>query len=95
MSRIMRSAYDLGSLVIQHAEDYELAENGTVNDGIISTKLGLQGITDLAEKVIIERDLTLLEDLNCRYHIAQISSSKSVEVIKYKKMKLILLQECQ
>ena len=85
MSRIMRSAYDLGSLVIQHAEDYELAENGTVNDGIISTKLGLQGITDLAEKVIIERDLTLLEDLNCRYHIAQISSSKSVEVIKYKK----------
>ena len=59
MSRIMRSAYDLGSLVIQHAEDYELAENGTVNDGIISTKLGLQGITDLAEKVIIERDLTL------------------------------------
>ena len=85
MSRIMRSAYDLGSLVIQHAEDYELAENGTVNDGIISTKLGLQGITDLAEKVIIERDLTLLEDLNCRYHIAQISSSKSVDVIKYKK----------
>ena len=85
MSRIMRSAYDLGSLVIQHAEDYELAENGTVNDGIISTKLGLQGITDLAEKVIIERDLTLLEDLNCRYHIAQISSSKSVDVVKFKK----------
>ena len=85
MSRIMRSAYDLGSLIIQHAEDYHLAENGTVNDGIIATKLGLQGITDLAEKVIIERDLSLLEDFNCRYHIAQISSSKSVEVIKHKK----------
>ena len=62
-----------------------MAENGTVNDGIISTKLGLQGITDLAEKVIIERDLTLLEDLNCRYHIAQISSEKSVEIIKNRK----------
>ena len=37
MSRIMRSAYDLGSLIIQHAEDYHLAENGTVNDGIIAT----------------------------------------------------------
>ena len=86
MSRIMRSAYDLGSLIIQHAEDYDLAENGTVNDGIIATKLGLQGITNLAEKVIIERDLSLLEDFNCRYHIAQISSSKSVEVIKYKKI---------
>ena len=85
MSRIMRSAFDLGSLVMQHAEDFELAEYGTVNDGIISTKLGLQGITDLAEKIIIERDLSLLEDFNCRYHISQISSSKSVDVINKKK----------
>ena len=85
MSRIMRSAFDLGSLIMQHAEDFELAEHGTVNDGIISTKLGLQGITDLAEKIIIERDLSLLEDFNCRYHISQISSSKSVDVISKKK----------
>ena len=85
MSRIMRSAFDLGSLVMQHAEDIDLAENGTVNDGIISTKLGLQGITELAEKIIIERDLSLLEDFNCRYHISQISSLKSVEVIKKRK----------
>ena len=85
MSRIMRSAFDLGSLVMQHAEDIDLAENGTVNDGIISTKLGLQGITELAEKIIIERDLSLLEDFNCRYHISQISSAKSIEVIKKRK----------
>ena len=85
MSRIMRSAYDQNALIMQHAEDFELAENGTVNDGIISTKLGLQGITDLAEKIIIERDLTLLEDFNCRYHISQISSSKSLSVIDRKK----------
>ncbi len=85
MSRIMRSAFDLDSLVMQHAEDIDLAENGTVNDGIISTKLGLQGITELAEKIIIERDLSLLEDFNCRYHISQISSAKSIEVIKKRK----------
>ncbi len=85
MSRIMRSAYDLNSLVMQHAEDYELAKDGMVNDGIISTKLGLQGIPDLAEKIIIERDLSLLEDFNCRYHISQISSSKSVDIINQKK----------
>ena len=85
MSRIMRSAFDLGSLVMQHAEDIDLAENGTVNDGIISTKLGLQGITELAEKIIIERDLSLLEDFNCRYHISQISSAKSIDVIKKRK----------
>ena len=85
MSRIMKSAYDLDCLVMQHAEDYELSKNGMVNDGIISTKLGLQGIPDLAEKIIIERDLSLLEEFNCRYHISQISSSKSVELINTRK----------
>ena len=85
MSRIMRSAYDLDCLIMQHAEDYELSMNGMMNDGVIATKLGLQGIPDLAEKIIIERDLSLLEDFNCRYHISQISSSKSLSVIRNKK----------
>jgi len=85
MSRIMRSAYDLNCLVMQHVEDSELAKDGMVNDGIISTKLGLQGISELAEKIIIERDLTLLEEFNCRYHISQISSQKSLDVIKKRK----------
>ena len=85
MSRIMRSAYDLNCLIMQHVEDKELAKDGMVNDGIISTKLGLQGISDLAEKIIIERDLTMLEDFNCRYHISQISSQKSLDVIKRRK----------
>ena len=88
MSRIMNSARDLGSLIMQHAEDSELAKHGMVNDGIISTKLGLQGIPDIAEKIIIERDLTLLEEYNCRYHISQISSEKSVDIIKNKKQNL-------
>ena len=81
MSRIMRSAFDLGCLIMQHAEDNELSQNGMMNDGVIATKLGLQGIPEVAEKIIIERDLSLLEDFNCRYHISQISSSKSLEVI--------------
>tara|TARA_Y100000590_G_scaffold344646_1_gene394093 strand:- start:787 stop:2073 length:1287 start_codon:yes stop_codon:yes gene_type:complete len=85
MSRIMRSAYDLNCLVMQHVEDEELSKDGMVNDGIISTKLGLQGISELAEKIIIERDLTLLEDFNCRYHISQVSSGKSIDVIKHRK----------
>ena len=69
MSRIMRSAFDLDCLIMQHAEDYELSMNGMMNDGVIATKLGLQGIPDLAEKIIIERDLSLLEDFNFRYLI--------------------------
>ena len=88
MSRIMSSAYDLDSLIMQHAEDLELSKDGMVNDGIIATKLGLQGIPDIAEKIIIDRDLNLLENFNCRYHISQISSSKSLEAIKQKKDKV-------
>ena len=85
MSRIMNSAKDLNSLILQHAEDLELAKNGMINDGIISTKLGLQGIPEIAELIIIERDLTLLESIKCRYHISQISSAKSVGIIKERK----------
>ena len=88
MSRIMNSARDLNSLILQHAEDYELSKNGMINDGIIATKLGLQGIPELAEIIIIERDLALLENFKCRYHISQISSAKSVEIIKHKKENL-------
>ncbi len=88
MTRIMNSASDLDSLIMQHAEDCELAKNGMINDGIISTKLGLQGIPEIAELVIIERDLTLLESIMCRYHISQISSAKSVNIIKKRKEKV-------
>ena len=85
MSRIMNSAKDLGCLIMQHAEDYELAKNGMINSGIIASKLGLSGIPEIAERILIERDLTLLEKVKCRYHISQLSSQKSVKVIKYRK----------
>ncbi|RPG95432.1 MAG: dihydroorotase [Candidatus Pelagibacter sp. TMED263] len=85
MSRIMKSAHDLNCLILQHAEDFHLSKGGMLNDGIIATKLGLQGIPDIAELIIIERDLTLLENIKCRYHISQISSLKSVETIKRRK----------
>ena len=85
MSKIMNYAKDVNALIIQHAEDNELAKNGLINDGEISTRLGLEGIPSVAEKIIVERDLSLLEDYFCRYHISQISSHKTVEVIKRNK----------
>ena len=85
MSRIMNSARDLNSLILQHAEDYELSQNGMINDGLIATKLGLQGIPEIAEIIILERDLALLESIRCRYHISQLSCSKSVEIARSKK----------
>ena len=85
MSRIMNSAKDLDCLIMQHAEDYHLSKNGMINSGIIATKLGLSGIPDIAERIIIERDLALLEKNRCRYHISQLSAAKSGEVIKERK----------
>ena len=69
------------SLIIQHAEDNILSEGGLINDGEISTRLGLKGIPSLAEKIIVERDLSFLEEYFCRYHISQISSAKTISVI--------------
>ena len=50
-----------------------------------ASKLGLSGIPEIAERILIERDLTLLEKVKCRYHISQLSSQKSIEVIKQRK----------
>ncbi len=85
MARIMDYASDLGVLIMQHAEDYELSKNSCINDGEIATRLGLEGVSQIAEKIIIERDLSLLSEYPCRYHINQISSKKSLEVIKKNK----------
>jgi dihydroorotase len=84
----MNSAKDLGTLIMQHAEDYELSKNGMINSGIIATKLGLSGISSVAERIIIERDLTLLENIKCRYHISLVSAAKSIEIIKERKEKV-------
>jgi len=85
MSRIMNYASDLDVLIMQHVEDYELSKNSCINEGEVATRLGLQGVSDIAEKIIIERDLSLLSEFPCRYHINQISSKNSINVIKKNK----------
>ena len=82
MSRIMNFASQSESLIMQHAEDNILSNEGLINEGEISTRLGLKGIPSLAEKIIVERDLSFLEEYFCKYHISQISSEKTISVIK-------------
>jgi len=82
MSRIMNYAGESNALIMQHAEDNILSTGGLINEGEISTRLGLKGIPSLAEKIIVERDLSFLEEYQCKYHISQISSEKTISVIK-------------
>jgi len=85
MARIMNFASQSNSLIMQHAEDNILSNGGSINEGEISTRLGLKGIPSLAEKIIVERDLSFLEEYFCRYHISQISSEKALSVIRRNK----------
>ena len=58
-----------------------------VNEGEFSTRLGLVGIPSYAEAMIVERDLWLVRDTGCRYHVSHISSKDTVEVIRKAKKK--------
>jgi len=82
MMRIMNFASQSQSLIMQHPEDNILSKGGLINEGEISTRLGLKGIPFLAEKIIVERDLSFLEEYKCRYHITQISCEKTILTIK-------------
>lgn len=81
MRRAMSYATFVGTLVVQHAEDADLARDGAMNEGELATRLGLPGIPAAAEVTIIERDLRLLELSGGHYHVAQISSAASLEVV--------------
>jgi len=90
-SRLMRQALDysraFGLPIIDHCEDTALTEGGLMNEGIISTRLGLKGIPAAAEEIMVARDLALAELTGARLHIAHVSTEGSVELIRRAKEK--------
>lgn len=81
MRRALAYAKTFGLLIVQHPEEPSLA-GGAMNGGELSTRLGLAGIPKLAEVMMIERDLRLVEMTGGRYHAAHISTAESVEAIR-------------
>jgi dihydroorotase len=79
--RALAYANDFGMLVVQHAEEPTLA-TGVMNASAVASRLGLAGSPAVAEVIMIERDLRLVELTGARYHVAQISSRMSLEVIR-------------
>jgi dihydroorotase len=85
-SRIMSLAmeYSLisGLPIIDHCEDKELCNGGVMNEGWVSTRLGLAGIPNAAEEIIIARDIALATLTGARIHIAHVSTSGSVALVR-------------
>jgi dihydroorotase len=86
MRRAMEYARSFDALIISHCEDLRLAE-GVMNEGSISTRMGLAGIPNAAESVMVMRDIALCELTGARLHIAHVSTAQSVEAIKFAKDK--------
>ena len=78
---------DFDGLLLAFCQDSSIKGNGVVNEGIVSTRLGLKGIPNLAEEIQLSRNLFLLEYTGGKMHIPTISTAKSVELIKNAKAK--------
>ena len=82
MRRALEYSRIFDMLVISHCEDTTLAAKGVMNEGIVSTELGLRGIPRAAEDVMTSRDITLAELTGARLHIAHVSTVGSVRMIR-------------
>ncbi len=71
--------------LISHCEDPSLALGGVMNQGLTSTRLGLRGIPDTAEAVMVARDIILAQASGAHLHIAHVSCARSVELIEWAK----------
>jgi dihydroorotase len=89
MRRAMEYAGMIGKIIIQHPEDRSLTKGGVMNEGVVSTSLGLPPIPAVAEEIMIERDIRLAEYIKTRYHAAHISTVGSVDIIRKVKLKNI------
>ncbi|MBW2220409.1 MAG: dihydroorotase, partial [Deltaproteobacteria bacterium] len=82
MRRAMEYAKGFNLLVISHSENLELTAGGSMNEGPISTRMGLAGIPNAAESVMVMRDIALCELTSARLHIAHVSTHESVRAIR-------------
>lgn len=88
---VMRRAMEYSKIfdiaVISHCEDASLSAKGVMNEGFVSTELGLRGIPNAAEDVMTGRDIQLAELTGARLHICHVSTAESVRLIREAKQR--------
>ncbi|MBI5967961.1 MAG: dihydroorotase [Deltaproteobacteria bacterium] len=82
LRRALEYASSFGLTIISHCEDLNLVGQGVMNEGFVSTTLGLRGTPNAAEEVMILRDITLAELTGASLHIAHVSTAGSVRAIR-------------
>ena len=82
MRRAMEYAQAFGLLMISHSEEMSLAKGGAMNEGEVATRLGLTGIPNAAESIMVMREIALSELTGAPTHIAHVSTRESVRMIR-------------
>ncbi|MGH7325967.1 MAG: dihydroorotase [Candidatus Rokuibacteriota bacterium] len=80
--RAMEYTLPFGTVLISHAEDHTLSKGTAMNEGVVSTELGLPGAPAAAEEVMVARDLILAELTGARLHIAHLSTAGAVRLVR-------------
>jgi dihydroorotase len=91
MRRALEYAASLNMPVISHCEDIALSAGGVMNEGFMSTQLGLQGIPSSAEEIIVARDIILAEFTKTAVHLAHISTKGAVSLVREAKRRGIMI----
>lgn len=83
---LMRRALEYAKMfdipVMSHSEDLDLVDGGAMNEGYMSTYLGLRGIPKCAESVAISRDVLIAEEVDGRLHVCHVSTKNSIDAIR-------------
>ena len=82
MRRALTYAKTFNALIVQHPEEPRMAKGGEAHAGELSARLGLSGIPGIAEAMMLERDMRLVEMTGGRYHAGHVSTGEGIEVIR-------------
>lgn len=87
MRRVLQYANMVGLVCMCHCEDSDLSEGGAMNEGYVSTVLGIPGIPKVAEETRIDRNIRLAELANARIHIQHVSSAAGIDLVRRAKVR--------
>ena len=85
MRRALEYVKTFDGIIAQHAQDPRLTVNAQMNEGVVSSKLGLTGWPAVAEEAIIARDILLAEHVGSRLHICHLTTAGGVELVRFAK----------